>query len=144
MFRPEAIEYKLDRRWTTPAFLESNSSHTSKPETLRSWIERGLVPGVGRGEPSPGRRGRLLPQEEAEIVATFAVIAETFNPRWARDVVEKQISHGRKLPNRFTVHRDEGSIIYGAVNLTSEVLSSTTFHVDRIRERLAEEVGPRA
>ncbi len=72
------------------------------------------------------------------------MVAETFNPRWARDVVEAQISHGRKMPDKFTVHRDEGGIIYGTVNTTDKVFSSTTFYVDRIRERLAEEVGPRA
>lgn len=114
----------------------------AKPGTLRSYIERGQVPGIGQGELSPGRLGRRLSKDEAEIVATFAVVAETFNPRWARDVVENQMRHGRKMPDRFTVHRDEGGIIYGMGHPTHAIFSSTTFHVDHIRERLAEEAKP--
>jgi hypothetical protein len=112
------------------------------PATLKVWVARGQVPWVPAHERTPGKVGRQLSKQDAEIVAVFAVVADEWGPRWAKDVVEAQISHGRKMPDKFTVYRDKGGIIYGTNHPAHAIYSSTTFHVDYIRERLAEEAGP--
>ena len=111
-------------------------------DTLKVWVARGQVPWVPAYERSPGKPGRQLSRQDAEIVAVFAVVANEWGPRWARDVVEAQISHGRKMPDKFTVYRDKGGIIYGSNHPTHGIYFSATFYVDHIRERLTEEAKP--